>query len=145
MGLHYGGIKGGLWTFFAFALMLSAPVISSAARAALDITGAKSPPAVSPQQHLQNTLILVQVDEVNSSIGPQWKSRIGGLRQAAEEMAEMGGTLAPNKIYGFVPALMLGGPASLANLQRLKADVHLILLSQLAELEPCAFDDEEDE
>ncbi|MCU0126462.1 DUF1851 domain-containing protein [Pseudomonas vlassakiae] len=60
-------------------------------------------------------------------------------------MAEMGGTLAPNKIYGFVPALMLGGPASLANLQRLKADVHLILLSQLAELEPCAFDDEEDE
>ncbi|WP_240349707.1 polymorphic toxin type 15 domain-containing protein [Pseudomonas putida] len=29
--------------------------------------------------------------QVNSSIGPQWKSRIGGLRQAAEEMAEMGG------------------------------------------------------
>ncbi|MFJ4442662.1 DUF6861 domain-containing protein [Pseudomonas sp. NPDC089422] len=29
--------------------------------------------------------------QVNSSIGPQWKSRVGGLRQAAEEMAEMGG------------------------------------------------------
>ena len=55
------------------------------------------------------------------------------------------GTLAPDEMYGFVPALMLGGPASLANLQRLKADVHLILLSQLSELEPYAFDDEEDE
>ena len=29
--------------------------------------------------------------QVNSSIGPQWKSRIGGLRQAAEEMAGLGG------------------------------------------------------
>lgn len=28
--------------------------------------------------------------QVNSSIGPQWKSRIGGLRQAAEEMAKLG-------------------------------------------------------
>ncbi|MQG96196.1 DUF6861 domain-containing protein [Pseudomonas sp. MN1F] len=29
--------------------------------------------------------------QVNSSIGPQWKSRIGGLRRAAEETAGMGG------------------------------------------------------
>ena len=29
--------------------------------------------------------------KVNSSIGPQWKSRIGGLRQVAEEMAGSGG------------------------------------------------------
>jgi hypothetical protein len=55
------------------------------------------------------------------------------------------GTLAPDEMYGFVPALMLGGSASLANLQRLKADVHLILLSQLSELEPYELDGEEDE
>ncbi|MBO2894305.1 DUF6861 domain-containing protein [Pseudomonas asiatica] len=29
--------------------------------------------------------------QVNSSIGPQWKNRIGGLRRAAEEMAGTGG------------------------------------------------------
>ncbi|MGF6394800.1 hypothetical protein QFZ86_003734 [Pseudomonas plecoglossicida] len=29
--------------------------------------------------------------QVNSSIGPQWKSRISGLRRAAEEMAGAGG------------------------------------------------------
>lgn len=65
-----------------------------------------------------------------------------GLFASARETL---GTLAPDEMYGFVPALMLGGPASLANLQRLKADVHLILLSQLSELEPYTFDDEEDE
>jgi hypothetical protein len=64
------------------------------------------------------------------------------LFEAARETL---GTLAPDEMYGFVPALMLGGPAKLANLQRLKADVHLILLSQLGELEPYEFDDEEDE
>ena len=32
-------------------------------------------------------------------------------------------------MHGFVPALVLGVSASLANLQRRKADVHLILLA----------------
>lgn len=55
------------------------------------------------------------------------------------------GDLAPNEMYGFVPALMLGGSAKLERLQRLDAEVHLILLSQMAELEPYELDDEEAE
>jgi len=62
-----------------------------------------------------------------------------------EHARETLGTLAPDEMYGFVPALMLGGSASLANLQRFKADVHLILLSQLGELKPYELDAEEDE
>lgn len=40
---------------------------------------------------------------------------------------------------------MLGGSAKLERLQRLDAEVHLILLSQMAELEPYELDDEEAE
>lgn len=49
------------------------------------------------------------------------------------------GTLRHDEIYGFVPALMLGGSASLDHVEKLKAVEHLILLSQLAELEPYSF------
>lgn len=49
------------------------------------------------------------------------------------------GTLRHDEMYGFVPALMLGGPASLDHVEKLKAVEHLILLSQLAELEPYNF------
>jgi hypothetical protein len=49
------------------------------------------------------------------------------------------GTLRHDEMYGFVPALMLGGVEELENLEKLKAVEHLILLSQLAELEPYDF------
>ncbi|KPW94787.1 Uncharacterized protein ALO50_05196, partial [Pseudomonas syringae pv. cerasicola] len=49
------------------------------------------------------------------------------------------GTLRHDEMYGFVPALMLGGSASLDHVERLKTVEHLILLSQLAELEPYSF------
>ncbi|MBD8570994.1 DUF1851 domain-containing protein [Pseudomonas syringae] len=49
------------------------------------------------------------------------------------------GTLRHDEMYGFVPALMLGGSASLGHVEKLKAVEHLILLSQLAELEPYSF------
>ena len=49
------------------------------------------------------------------------------------------GTLRHDEMYGFVPALMLGGSASLDHVEKLKAVEHLILLSQLAELEPYSF------
>jgi len=49
------------------------------------------------------------------------------------------GTLPHDEMYGFVPALMLGGNASLKNVEKVKAVEHLILLSQLAELEPYNF------
>lgn len=49
------------------------------------------------------------------------------------------GTLRHDEMYGFVPALMLGGEATLDHLEKLKAVEHLILLSQLSELEPYHF------
>lgn len=45
------------------------------------------------------------------------------------------GTLAHDEMYGFVPALALGGPARLQNLQKVKAVEHLVLLAQLAQLQ----------
>jgi hypothetical protein len=44
------------------------------------------------------------------------------------------GRLAPGEMYGFVPALALGGPATLEHLQRVKAVEHLVMLAQLSEL-----------
>ena len=62
-----------------------------------------------------------------------------------DEAREKLGDLEANEMYGFVPALVLGGSATLDRLQRLDAEVHLILLSQMAELEPYELDDEEEE
>jgi len=45
------------------------------------------------------------------------------------------GRLNHDEMYGFVPALAIGGTASLAHLQRVKAVEHLVLLAQLAPLE----------
>ena len=43
------------------------------------------------------------------------------------------GPLAPDEIYGFEPALVLGGKADLKNLRKVNAVVHLVLLAQLGE------------
>lgn len=51
------------------------------------------------------------------------------------------GTLKSDEMYGFVPALMLGGPDTLDHLEKLKAVEHLTLLSQLTELGPYSFSD----
>ncbi|MRV75921.1 DUF1851 domain-containing protein [Duganella sp. FT92W] len=45
------------------------------------------------------------------------------------------GPLAHDEMYGFVPALALGGPSDLAHLQKIKAVEHLVFLAQLAPLE----------
>lgn len=55
------------------------------------------------------------------------------------------GTLGVDEMYGFVPALMLGGSGSLERLKKLKVVEHLLLLSQLSELQPYEWADEEDE
>ncbi|MDZ3993041.1 GAD-like domain-containing protein [Pseudomonas sp. Teo4] len=52
------------------------------------------------------------------------------------------GTLAHDEMYGFFPALMLGGSDSLKFLQKTKAIEHLIFLSQLTNLIPYEFSDE---
>ncbi len=51
------------------------------------------------------------------------------------------GVLKHDEMYGFVPALMLGGPDTLDHLEKLKSVEHLMLLSQLSELEPYSFSD----
>jgi len=43
------------------------------------------------------------------------------------------GPLAPDEMYGFVPALALGGKADLKNLQKVKAVEHLVMLAQLGD------------
>ncbi|AWH55377.1 hypothetical protein C1924_02190 [Stenotrophomonas sp. ESTM1D_MKCIP4_1] len=43
------------------------------------------------------------------------------------------GTLAHDEMYGFVPALALGGPCRLDHLQKVKAAEHLLFLAQLGE------------
>jgi hypothetical protein len=44
------------------------------------------------------------------------------------------GRLQRDEMYGFVPALALGGPATLEHLQKVKAVEHLVMLAQLSEL-----------
>lgn len=48
------------------------------------------------------------------------------------------GHLKHDEMYGFVPALSLGGPATLEYLQKVKAVEHLVLLAQFAPLEVIA-------
>lgn len=45
------------------------------------------------------------------------------------------GLLKDDEMYGFFPALALGGPASIDHLQKVKAVGHLVLLAQLAPLD----------
>ena len=49
------------------------------------------------------------------------------------------GGLKCDEMYGFVPALALGGPPSLKHLQKVGAVEHLVLLAQLSELRPCPY------
>ena len=80
-----------------------------------------------------------------------WALKISrqALREAPRgrrsEAREKLGDLEANEMYGFVPALVLGGSATLDGLQRLDAEVHLILLSQMADLQPYELDEEQEE
>ncbi len=62
----------------------------------------------------------------------------GDLFQPAKKKL---GTLRHDEMYGFVPALMFGGPDTLDHLEKVKAVEHLILLSQITELRPYSFSD----
>jgi len=44
------------------------------------------------------------------------------------------GRLEHDEMYGFIPALALGGPSTLDHLQKVKAVEHLVFLAQLSEL-----------
>lgn len=49
------------------------------------------------------------------------------------------GPLRHDEMYGFVPALMFGGPDTLDHLEKVKAVEHLTILSQITELQPYSF------
>ncbi|UPT36630.1 GAD-like domain-containing protein [Pseudomonas amygdali] len=51
------------------------------------------------------------------------------------------GQLQSDEMYGFVPALALGGPVELKNLQKVKTTEHLTFLSQLSPLQDWGFPD----
>lgn len=51
------------------------------------------------------------------------------------------GPLKADEMYGFVPALALGGPVELKNLQRVKTIEHLAFLSQISPLQDWGFPD----
>ena len=51
------------------------------------------------------------------------------------------GPLQPDEMYGFVPALALGGPGDLKHLQKVKTIEHLTFLSQLEPLTDWGFPD----
>ena len=66
--------------------------------------------------------------------------KLDGVDQADEHDAplfdravKLLGPLAHDEMYGFVPALALGGPCRLDHLQRVKAAEHLLFLAQLGE------------
>ncbi|AXM98530.1 GAD-like domain-containing protein [Pseudomonas plecoglossicida] len=51
------------------------------------------------------------------------------------------GIVKHDEMYAFVPALPLGGTARLDHVEKVKAQEHLIFLSQIAPLEPYSFSD----
>ena len=59
---------------------------------------------------------------------------VNGMDLFASALKKLGG-LKHDEMYGFVPALALGGPATIDHLQKVKAVEHLVLLAQFAPLE----------
>ncbi|AXM97914.1 T6SS immunity protein Tdi1 domain-containing protein [Pseudomonas plecoglossicida] len=51
------------------------------------------------------------------------------------------GLLKVDEMYGFVPALAFGGQVAFANIEKVKAVEHLMILSQISALEPYSFSD----
>ena len=79
-------------------------------------------------RHLQGFLLTREVDANNyGDLFKPAKKKLGPLRH--------------DEMYGFVPALMFGGPDTLDHLEKVKAVEHLTLLSQIAELQPYSFSD----
>lgn len=72
----------------------------------------------------------------NEGLTPAWYIE-DGLQPASAAAAERAvGPLAPDEMYGYEPALALGGSGDLDTLRRYKLVEHHILLSQLQELRP---------
>ena len=72
-----------------------------------------------------------------SFIDPEHNDLEGLFQPALDHL----GPLKSDEMYGFVPALALGGPMELKNLQRVKLIEHLEFLSQLSPLQDWGFPD----
>ena len=79
----------------------------------------------------------ISVQSFFASKKPENNDLEGLFHQALKTL----GPLQPDEMYGFVPALALGGPADLKHLQKLKTIEHLTFLSQLAPLTDWGFPD----
>ncbi len=55
-------------------------------------------------------------------------------RPLFERASKMHGALKPGEIFGFFPALALGGPTKLENIKRVKAQPYLDFLAEISEL-----------
>ncbi|NWC90839.1 MULTISPECIES: GAD-like domain-containing protein [unclassified Pseudomonas] len=79
-------------------------------------------------KQLQNFLLTRNVDDNDyDDLFKPAKKKLGALRH--------------DEMYGFVPALMFGGQDTLDHLEKVKTVEHLILLSQITELQPYSFSD----
>ena len=67
--------------------------------------------------------------------------KTNGFEELFPPALETLGLLKTDEMYGFVPALALGGPMELKNLQRVKLIEHLEFLSQLSPLQDWGFPD----
>ncbi|MDZ3993042.1 GAD-like domain-containing protein [Pseudomonas sp. Teo4] len=94
------------------------------------IDGAYSSSAEDMDGKIQALLMWVMTESIN----------FNDLFKPAREAL---GDLASDEMYGFVPALMLGGSGTLKHLEKLKAVEHLIILSQFTDLLPYEFSDDE--
>ncbi|EPM67572.1 hypothetical protein A584_21108 [Pseudomonas syringae pv. theae ICMP 3923] len=72
-----------------------------------------------------------------SSLNPAYNDLSDLFKPALEKL----GPLKSDEMYGFVPALALGGPMELKNLQKVKTIEHLEFLSQLSPLQDWGFPD----
>ncbi|WP_019331294.1 DUF1851 domain-containing protein, partial [Pseudomonas syringae] len=67
--------------------------------------------------------------------------KTNGFEELFPPALETLGLLKADEMYGFVPALALGGPMELKNLKKVKTIEHLTFLSQLSPLQDWGFPD----
>ena len=121
-------------------------VIARSAFGELYVWGARSGLLLTVSSYLgrYSHLNLEQTIDLNTQIGAFFymrnltDDRLDGLFD--EALARLG-SLKPDEVYGFVPALALGGSLTVDNLQKVKIIEYLEFLSQLSPLQDWHFPD----
>ena len=86
-----------------------------------------------PRQGIQDLNLSIRVFFASRSRRANDFSDVSGSLLFESALKKLG-RLKYDEMYGFVPALALGGPATLDHLQKVKVVEHLVLLAQLSEL-----------